>query len=38
MGALGVLHDHVEIAVLVKDPRVEELVLHLLLAAPAIGR
>ena len=37
MSALGVLHDHVEIAVLVEDPGVQQLVLHLLLAPAAVG-
>ena len=37
-GGLGVLDDHVEVAVLVEDPGVEELVLHLPLAtAPVRG-
>ena len=33
VGALGVLDDDVEVAVLVEDPGVQELVLHVLLAA-----
>ena len=36
-GALGVFDDDVEVAVLVEDPGVEELVLHVLLAAAAVG-
>ena len=36
-GRLGVLHDHVEVAVVVEDPGVEQLVLHVLLAAPRVG-
>ena len=36
VGALGVLHDHVEVAVLVEDAGVQQLVLHLLLAAPGV--
>ena len=35
---LGVLHDHIEIAVLVEDPGVQQLVLHLLLTPAAVGR
>ena len=35
---LGVLHDDVEVAVLVEDPGVDQLVLHVLLAALPIGR
>ena len=38
MAGLGVLDDDVEVAVLVEDPGVEQLVLHLLLAAAAVGR
>ena len=33
---LGVLHDHVEIPVVIKDPSVQQLVLHLLLAPAAV--
>ena len=35
--ALGVLHEHVEVAVVLEDAGVEELVLHLLAGAPAVG-
>ena len=35
---LGVLDDHVEVAVVVEDPGVQQLVLHLLLAAATVGR
>ena len=33
---LGILHEHVEVAVLLEDPGVEELVLHLVAAAPPV--
>ena len=38
VAGLGVLDDHVEVAVLVEDSGVEQLVLHLLLAAAPVGR
>ena len=37
MAGLGVLDDDVEVAALVEDPGVEQLVLHLQLAATAVG-
>ncbi len=36
-GRLRILHDHVEVPVLIEDPRVQQLVLHLLLAPAAVG-
>jgi hypothetical protein len=33
---LRILHEHVEVAVLLEDPGVEELVLHLVAAAPSV--
>ena len=34
--ALGVLHEDIEVPVVVEDPRVEELVLHVVAVAPAV--
>ena len=34
---LGVFHEHVEVTVLVEHARVEQLVLELVPAAPAVG-
>ena len=36
--SLGVLHEHVEVAILVEDPGVDQLVLELVARAPAVRR